>query len=246
MSEEIKVESNSWGRVAVGVRIGMYPDPAFFDSWTMLLINGLRNGDIVLQPAVNRPHALAANYLVQQFLASPCDSLLFLDDDMEFEPRTLETLRESPEKFDMIGGLYPCRRAPFAPVVLLKQDDGRYAYPQNMEMAGPFIVTDVVGLGFTLVKRSILQKVNDAHPQAGAFTWTNDLGEDGHFCEELKAAGGICGINTNCSVGHRVTFTARWNVKKNAVNMKFNAFGGQPPPDGAATTNEQQPPKNAA
>jgi len=214
-----------WGRVAIGVRIGSYPDPAFFESWTGLIINGLREGDAVLMPAVNRPHAIAANFLTAQFLQTDCDSMLFLDDDMEFGPRNLEVLRESPQRFAMIGGLYPCRRAPFSPVVLLKKKDGGYGYPRDIAARAPFIETDVVGLGFTLIKRWAIEAVGKLHPERDVFGWTNALGEDGHFCEELQSLGGVCGINTTCNCGHRTVFTARWNVEQGKVNMKYNNFG---------------------
>ena len=83
------------GKVAIALRIGTAPDPAFFMSWTRLMRDGLRPGDVVLHPAIGMPHACACNFLISAFLSTDCDSVLFIDDDMVFDAAALNTLRDA-------------------------------------------------------------------------------------------------------------------------------------------------------
>jgi hypothetical protein len=200
---------SNWGKIAIGTRLG-HIDPAFFVSWTALLLAGLRPGDRVLNPAVGLPHSCACDFLCNQFIDTDCDSLLFVDDDMQFTPADLEQLRSSGHEYDILSALYCCRRMPHRPIVLDGVgpcgDDGKVR-PLRVakELRGVMPVL-MSGLGFTLIKRWVIrevQKQNAPH----IFVFDPDEGEDGHFCQQARDAGAKVAVNTDVCIGHRVSKT---------------------------------------
>lgn len=207
----------TWGKLAFGVRYTR-GDPAFFWSWTRLMLAGRRVGDVTLHPAISMPHAVAANYLVWAFLESAADSLLFLDDDMEFDHTTVEALRESGREFDVLSALYTTRRAPHVPLVLIGFDRETKKPNRKATFAGIEPV-DFVGLGMTLIRRELLERMmTDTRQDGGPFAWAASEGEDGHFCRLAREKyGARLAVNCDVSIGHRVTATARWSNAENKV-----------------------------
>jgi len=162
----------------------------------------------VLRPAIGLPHSGACNLLVARFLETDCDSLLFIDDDMVFDHTSLAQLRAEDGGFAVLSALYTTRRPPFTPIILMedpstKTGTVRLAIPPG----GGLLKVDVVGLGFTLIRRDVLAP--------NCFDWINGLGEDGAFCRRVRAMGREVGVNADVNIGHRATFTIRWN--ENAV-----------------------------
>lgn len=207
------------GKIAIALRIGVSPDPAFFMSWTRLMRNGLRPGDVILYPAIGMPHACAANYLASAFLASACDSILFIDDDMVFDPSALDLLRDTPTDHDILSGLYTTRRPPVRPIVLDR--DGDKIRPRATSQLVGILDCDVVGLGFTLMSRTVVEHAAKGRGHDGIFVWDNRLGEDGHFCLSARDAGFKVGVNCDVIIGHRVTYTSKWSPIDQAVEMGF-------------------------
>jgi hypothetical protein len=208
--------------IAIGTRIGQLVDPAFFVSWTRLLLRGRQAGDVVLMPAVGLPHSGACNFLADGFLQTECDALLFMDDDMVFEPESLEALRRSAGDYDVLSALYTTRREPVRPIVMHRMPNG-YA-PRQADKCFGMVDCDVVGLGFTLIGRGMIQKAAEERGPEGVFTWSNMLGEDGEFCDYTQRNGGRVGVNCDVIVGHRVAYTSRWNASENAVEMELENF----------------------
>ena len=210
--------------IAIGTRIGQLVDPAFFVSWTELLRGGLRPDDVVLMPAVGMPHSGAANTLIERFLHTTCDALLFVDDDMVFNAATLNALRSTVSGHAILSALYTTRREPIRPIVLDRFPDG--FKPRRPEECHGIVDCDVVGLGFTLISRELIEYVARLRGETeGVFTWSNTLGEDGEFCQTAIDAGYQVGVNCDVIVGHRVTYTSTWNVTENAVEMCLESFG---------------------
>jgi hypothetical protein len=211
--------NKGWGEVAVGVRVARHPDPFFFADWTALLTTGLRGGDTVLMPAMHMPAHWASRKIVEQFLESKKDSLLFVDDDMTFNWDALHRMRDNEDtwKFDVVSGL-AVRRSVESPtaVVMLKQDelplphrlrgDSFEKYPLVKE--GNVIDVDAVGLAFTLVRRSVFEKLLDD-------TWDVEYSvidlfnygpgyesDDLPFSRACREAGLRLGVDTNIMLGH--------------------------------------------
>jgi hypothetical protein len=208
--------------IAIALRIGSSPDPAFFISWTKLIMHGMRPGDVILQPAIGMPHACACNYLISAFLNTKCDAILFIDDDMVFGSNALELLRGTDSQHGILSALYTTRRPPVRPIALVRE--GKRISPVATDLLHGVIDCDVVGLGFTLISRAAVDKAAKDRGADGVFYWDNALGEDGAFCLSAQKDGFKVGVNCDVIVGHRVTYTSRWSRAENAVEMDFEGI----------------------
>lgn len=213
---------NKFGTIAVGLRLSRYC-PEFFCSWTHLLTSGLRDGDRVLQPAVNMPHAIACNYLVKQFLASDCESLFLLDDDHDFVPAALSVLRSTdPALADVAGGLYPTRRGKCYPVCVQFNKDMK---PQSVVNPHGIVPVDLMGFGFTLIKRWVIEAVAKAQGTEEFMEWSNKMGEDGLFCHRAKEQGAKLAINADVKVGHVMSMVCNWDAETKQATYGIENFG---------------------
>lgn len=209
-----------WGKIAVGVRVGSQPDAHFFASWTRLLCNGLRTGDVVLPPSIHLPHSNAANRLVEGFLQTGCDSLLFVDDDMVFDAGTLERLRADDRGWgcDILSALYTTRRWPCNPIAF-KWDEAAGKVAAVGPLTAPLVECDIVGLGFTLIRRHLLS--------LNVFRWDEKKGEDGLFCLSAKAGfGARVGVLSSVRVGHRVSAAAAWDPDAGSAVLDLAGLSG--------------------
>ena len=107
---------------------------------------------------------LARNILVDAFLKSDATDLLFIDDDIGFEPEAV--LRIINLKEDIVGGIYP-----------YKNEIENYPVNPCTDAQGNFVVNEnglieVYGLpaGFLRIKREILQEYIDIHPETKCVT----------------------------------------------------------------------------
>jgi hypothetical protein len=113
----------------------------------------------------------ARNTLAKRFLDSDCDALLFLDDDVSWDPQ--DVLRLLQAKQPIIAGIYPLKQpTPHYPVVLLCDDNG-YALTD-----GPYLRASRVPTGFLLVTRAVLEAVQAAYPHLEYIDIHNDGSED--------------------------------------------------------------------
>ena len=161
---------------------------------------------------------VSRNRLAQLFLESDCDKLLFLDDDVSWDPRgALEVVLAG---HPIVGGVYPQKddfdkHAPFA-VVLKCSEEGIPLCD------GPYLrATHTVG-GFTCVDRSVFEQIQDANPHLRYYDCelgTDELvprfdffpqgvhrgrwvGEDYAFCEMWWKLGGEIVIVPDITFGH--------------------------------------------
>lgn len=219
-----KSTRRDWGKIAVGTRIAKHPEPNFFISWTELLTGGLRSTDKVLMPAAQLPAHQAAQKLAKNFLAGECDSVLFIDDDQVFSGDTLHRMRENIDNwdYDAVSALI-VRRNPDkpTPVVMLLMDkegepedltgDSFYAVPQ-VEL-GKVIEVDAVGLGFTLIKRHVLETM--LNEKWGADYTYQELfqygpgreSDDIPFSRRCRELGFRMAVDTSIEVGHVAAVT---------------------------------------
>jgi hypothetical protein len=155
-------------------------------------------------------------------LSTACDSILFIDDDMVFGTEALNALRDKETHHDILAGLYTTRRPPVRPIVLDR--DGDKISPRAVAQCVGVLDCDVVGLGFTLMSRAVIEQAAQVRGPDGVFTWDNRLGEDGHFCLAAIDAGFRVGVDCSAIVGHRVTYTSRWSPVEQAVEMGFDSI----------------------
>ncbi len=180
------------------------------------------------------PHA--RNSLVDMFLKSKCQKLLFIDSDQGFNRDAVIRLLSSNKR--IIAGITPHKRFPinlnFEP---LPEDHKHFQSLTNKgeqeffkfakEKADPTgeIEVDRVGTGFLMIDRSVFEIMKDHVPKYLAFD--NDpsqvhyeffkmgsdgemgkyRGEDWHFCELAKKLKIPIFINSNVFLSHKGNFT---------------------------------------
>jgi hypothetical protein len=216
-----------FGTIAFGVRIGGLVDPSFFYCWSMLLrSSSFRTGDVMLNPSVGLPHGPACNMLLEWFYRSDCDSLMLLDDDMEFTPDAIDRLRSDDYGYDIISGLCVTRKVQHVPIVIT----GRDPVTNMVQVAKRDEIKNVMpvayaGFGAIIIKRWVLQKMLEARPGEQLFYFDPRLGEDGRFCEDARAVGARIGCNTGVRFGHRTTVALYWNTEAQAVDFSENDYG---------------------
>lgn len=220
----------SWGKLAIGVRCGSSADPMFLQSWTKLLVKGLRPDDKVLLPVIELPQHYAADALVHSFLKTDCDSLLIIDDDMIFQPEDLAALRDDAEGFeyDMLQALCLSRNPPHYPVML--EPFGKDKFKVRAQAPKDEIVdVAIVGLAFTLCRRELFAKVATCKEDNEMFFRWSYRGdsEDASFSALALEAGCRLGVNTRVCIGHRIPVVVTWDheAKGVAYQEKERVFG---------------------
>ena len=117
------------------------------------------------------------NWITAQAVKKGCDYLFMVDDDMIYEPDTLERLVEANR--DIIGGLYYTKYEDKAPVLEYfdKPEEGLFK-------------VKAMGGGLILIKCDVFKKV--PQPWYG-YKWNNlgavTMSNDWFFCEKAREAG---------------------------------------------------------
>ncbi len=219
---------DGWGRVAIGARIYRNPHGDFFKSWTFMMLQGLRAGDSVLEPAIGNPAHLAGNKLARGFLNSKCHSVLYVDDDMEFHPSALEKLRSNKENWDcdVVMGFCTHKTIPPHAVVmqLMEQQPGpplslkgeHYGSLRDIP-DNSVIDVDAVGLAFTLIKRHVVEELVNEYGALYTpfFEWGQfTQGEDVRFSRWCRSNGFKMAVDTNVKVDHLGVYAFGWKDHK--------------------------------
>jgi hypothetical protein len=102
------------------------------------------------------------NKVVEDFMSGPAEWLFFMDDDTVFQRGTITKLVE--KRRDFIAGIYfmPGVDRPHNPIAYQRSKEGYYRpvvdYPD-----GALFQVDSVGMGCTLIHRSVFEKIRDSH-----------------------------------------------------------------------------------
>lgn len=230
---------SGWGRIAIGLRSYKSPEVGFLDSWTYLLLAGLRKGDVVMR-AARGPHHIAANQLAHSFLSgSGCDSILFIDDDMSFEPDALSILRDSVENwdYDVVSGFFTFRTEP-PHAVVYKLADEQPGMPRALEgeiynalsnMPDNSVVdVDAVGMAFTLVRRHVLESMIGEYGSGWTiwFDWgMHSEGEDIRFSRRVRERGFRLAVDTHCKIGHIGARSYGWTEHQQFIKQLETNYG---------------------
>ena len=204
----------NWGRIAIGCRCGTGPEPEFLQAWTRFILKARRPGDIVISPVIKLPHHYAAEALVKSFMDCCADTLLSIDDDMTFEASDLDAMRDDPrgQDYDALMALCLSNNPPHRPIILEPHGAGEWKInPQPPRDA--IVDVGIVGLGFTLIRRSLVEKCRaKVGDDAMLFHWpSRGDSEDAMFSETARAVGGRLGVMTKVCVGHIVKAAVRYN-----------------------------------
>lgn len=169
---------------------------------------------------------LARNEIVDTFLSQRFSHwLLFLDNDVVFPPETIETLLSlaDPVNVPILGGLYltPLNRDPDNPHAMeylptWTHDAGWERAPVlAVDFDEPLMPLHTCGMGCTLIHRSVLETMRDAHDDRDPWKWyDHDLREAGKKRDDGEKRFDRCGEDiTFCCRARDLGFTI-WGTPK--------------------------------
>ncbi len=164
------------------------------------------------------------NKVVQEFLKSDLEWLLWIDTDMAFQPREFDLIAGSmdAEERPMVSALYYSSGNPIPhPVAFTNEfhpEDGMVhadsiPEPETEEL----VEVDGVGFGFVMIHRSLFERVAEefgpTHPHRPWFD-CSDFGpyveppsEDLSFCHRVRALDIPIYVHTGARVGHVKQYT---------------------------------------
>lgn len=206
---------NGWGKVLIGTTFYDHCPSLFVHCWTRLITQGMRDGDRLAWPNAFTYVHWARNIVVQMLLEqTDCDSLLFVDSDMTFEPGDLDRLRDNCDNwdYDIVSALATGKRWPPKPIVPRRVElDGpevrafgtHYEHFTDFEV-GRIVPTDGCGMAFTLVRRRVFEAMlaEDGPKYTMWFEMPKRMGEDTYFCEKAIGLGFKCAVDTSVRIGH--------------------------------------------
>ena len=148
------------------------------------------------------------------------DWLLFIDDDMTWDPVAIGLLIASyrdlkvqfPDTPIMVGGLCVRRAAPYQPTLYMREapDAGKYNFLEKW--ATDIVEVDATGMAFVLIETPVFEALMGG-PMPSAeermqltpwqyFQWLGFMGEDIRFCQEAKEKGVRIFVDTRIHTGH--------------------------------------------
>jgi hypothetical protein len=193
-----------WGKVFIASRREKNVMSEFTEHFDLMLATGIRRGDSY-SICSGRPAHWSANELVERFLQSECDSLLFVDSDAKIDGHTLNKLRDLEEgwEYDILSAFYVRRGWPPEAIWMQRMADGNYRNVAVLqEITAP---VDAVGLHFCLIRREVFETLGGPdwfwYPRR-AEGKEHRKSEDVAFCEEAQKAGFKIGSTSKVQTGH--------------------------------------------
>lgn len=150
---------------------------------------------------------MARNDLVERFLASGADDLLFVDADVGWDAKAVLRVLSHPQ--EIVGGLVPKRDA---------KSDSHYhqnAITGLMSPEGLFQCMEIP-TAFMRIKRSAFARLQKPYFKIGANP--KDFGEDIYFCRRWTEAGQQMWIDSDISFSHRGGKAWRGNFYEHCLN----------------------------
>ena len=145
------------------------------------------------------------------------DWLMFIDDDMVWQPDAVQKIVEAREEhdLDMLGGLCFRRAEPYQPTLFMREraDGGAYNFLETWP-ADEIVEVDATGCAFLLIHKRVFEmiaggemppheyRVREGGPPPNFFRWEGTMGEDLRFCQDAKAAGARIWVHTGVEIGH--------------------------------------------
>lgn len=128
-----------------------------------------------------------------EHLEGESEAIFWVDDDTVPPPGTIERLIALD--VDIAGGVYYLRRPPYNPVCYRRMPNGSYAALFDFQV-GEILEVDSVGMGCTLVRRSVYERIRDQHVLLRRMSGTlmpihkEDLVESRFLAKQIKRHAG--------------------------------------------------------
>lgn len=173
----------------------------------------------------------ARNIACRDALEEGADYLFFIDSDMDFPTVTLQRLKEVDADIactDMWSRGWPSFRT-----VQVSKPDGKgglathavpieESHPFGPEMPGVVLPIDVCGMACTLIKTSLLRRMQE-HFTDQPWFWAARHGEDATFCFNAKEIGATIKCDFGICAGHwGVTRMAGQDYTRDARNQPMS------------------------
>lgn len=217
-----------WGKIMVATRLEKMVENQFVESWSHLLVRGLRydQGDAFCI-AKDRVAHVAANEIARRLLRSNCDTVCFLDSDADFGYDLVEQLRELPEgqEYDGLQAFYTRRGWPPEAIWFKTSELGDlmqclvWKDNHTEEVA-------LVGLHAVLLRREVFERLKEAEPDIPVeqFEWFHyprheRASEDTFFSREATRAGFRLGATTVIKTGHVSRVTTGWDTYQEYLRL---------------------------
>lgn len=148
--------------------------------------------------AGNTEISLAREEIVKRFLASKCDHLVFVDDDVSWPAGAMLRLLDAP--VDVVAGIYPKRKEPLQWPIGWLQGKELWADKETglLEVAA-------VPTGFLKLSRACLERMHTEYGDAMFDNVRHETGrysEDISFCARWRTIGGKIWIDPEMTMGH--------------------------------------------
>lgn len=142
----------------------------------------------------------ARNLIVDDFMNSSCEHLMFIDSDMTFEPDSVTRLLAFNQDKAIVGGAYEARKEGKIYILSLDGDAGSVV----MDSMG-LVKAKRIATGFMMIHRKVFEKLKTDHPEWEHKDTSSDkmlygyfdflltrggyIGEDFLFCQRAIDAG---------------------------------------------------------
>lgn len=142
------------------------------------------------------------------------DWIVFIDDDMVWEPDAVKRLVQAREEhdLDMLGALCFRRTSPFQPTLYMRETPTSGGYNFLERWDSDIVEVDATGLAFIVIHKRVFERIAgtpmpplEERAKLGLpnfFRWEGQLGEDLRFCQDAKASGSKIFVDTRIEVGH--------------------------------------------
>lgn len=158
----------------------------------------------------------ARNFMVDDFLRSECDTLLFIDADMTFDPNDVIRLlafSSQPDK-NIVGGTGVARKKEKTFHLTMDYDEVGNLIMDSMGL----VRSKQMGTGFMMVQRQVFEALIDRHPEWRFYDASSGrtiyslfdfkstpegyIGEDYNFCDRARAEGFQVWVDPTIKLGH--------------------------------------------
>ena len=142
------------------------------------------------------------------------DWIIFIDDDMVWQPDAIQRLVQAREEndLDMLGGLCFRRNPPFQPTLYMREQPTSGAYNFLERWDSDLVEVDATGMAFIIIHKRVFErivgqtmpplKIREKIGPPNFFRWDGILGEDLRFCQDAKASGSRIWVDTRIEIGH--------------------------------------------